>query len=227
MAKVQYYAAIPDGGAWSSPFVPAFKIDDHSGGFADFISIVQGSNVTVTLRGTEFVYNANGAFIDGTVTSVTFSSGDDVLVKLSGLDLLAADARSSIEESPLLLIFDQLQGKDRLFGSDQSDVMTGMGGDDFMFGKGGNDVIDGGDGENTLTGGKGADRFVCNMTDGDTITDFDAKGGPGKQDFIDINDMEFHKERSGKDTLITFQGGDILLLGVKPKDIDASDFINL
>lgn len=228
MSKLQYFAAIPDGGSWSTPFVPSFKIDTHSGGFANFISTVQGgSNTIVTFHGTGFVYNADGEFVDGTVKSVTFTSGNNALIELSGLNLLASAARISVEDSPLLLLIEQLQGKDRITGSNQSDVMAAMGGDDFIFGKGGNDVLDGGYGENTLTGGKGSDRFACAATDGDTITDFDALGGPGKQDFIDINGLEFDKARSGKDTLVTFLGGDILLLGIKPKDIDASDFVNM
>ncbi|CAN7661593.1 hypothetical protein [Rhizobium sp. LjRoot254] len=58
-----------------------------------------------------------------------------------------------------------------------------------------------------------------------TITDFDARGGIGKQDFIDINGTAFDIERSGRNTLVTVLGDETLLIGIKPRDIDASDFI--
>jgi Ca2+-binding RTX toxin-like protein len=229
MAKLRYYAAIPDSGpVWTTPFVPDFKLDTHSGTFADFIPEAMGSpNVAVTFRGTGFVYNGTSDFIDGTVKSITFTSGNDVFAKLSGLSLSAADAQVMMEDSPMALLIAQLQGKDRVIGSDDSDSIAGLIGDDLLFGLGGSDVLDGGFGQNTLTGGKGSDRFVCAATDGDTITDFDATGGPGKQDFIDINGLTFEKARSDKDTLVTFEGGDILLLGIKPREIDTSDFVNM
>jgi hypothetical protein len=49
-----------------------------------------------------------------------------------------------------------------------------------------NDELDGGPCRNILTHGKGFD----------TITDFDANGGIGKQDFININGTVLDVERS-------------------------------
>ena len=60
MAKLQYFAAIPDNSNWSTPFVKSFKMDIHSGNFAEFVPAVAGDNVTVTFEGTGFVYNAAG-----------------------------------------------------------------------------------------------------------------------------------------------------------------------
>src|SRR5690349_12434132 len=106
MAKLQYFAAIPDNSNWSTPFVKSFKMDIHSGDFAEFIPEVAGDNVTVTFEGTGFVYNAAGDFIDGDVTRVIFTSGSNDLVKLSGLNLSAANALAAVEDSPLLLFID-------------------------------------------------------------------------------------------------------------------------
>ena len=228
MAKLQYFAAIPDGSNWGTPYASSFKMDVHSGTFAELIPVAAGSNVTVTFGGTGFVYNAAGDFIEGTVKSMTFTTGNDDMIKLSGLDLLASDALKTMEDDgPLYLLISEMQGKDRVVGSNDPDSMAGLGGDDFMFGKGGNDTIDGGFGKNTLTGGKGVDTFVCSATDGDTIMDFDAHGGMGKQDLIDINGLDFTLAKSGKNTLVSFVGGDILLIGIKPADVDATDFTTM
>jgi Ca2+-binding RTX toxin-like protein len=227
MAKLQYFAAIPDGSNWGTSFAKSFKMDVHSGDFAELIPTTGALGASVTFEGTGFVYNAAGDFIEGIVRSVTFTSGNDDLIKLSGLNLAAADALASAEDSPLLLFIEQLQGNDRVIGSNEADNMVGLSGDDFMFGKGGNDVLDGGFGQNTLTGGKGADTFSCAATDGDTIMDFDAHGGMGKQDLIDINGLDFTLAKSGKDTVVSFVGGDILLIGIKPGEIDATDFTTI
>jgi hypothetical protein len=76
-----------------------------------------------------------------------------------------------------------------------------------------------------MTGGTGFDTFICTASDDDTIMDFDARGGIGKQDFIDINGTDFDAVRSGRNTIVTVAGDEILLIGIKPKEIDASDFI--
>jgi len=225
MARVQYFAAIPEGGNWSTPFVGDFKMDIHSGGFAELVPVV-AANYTVTFEGKGFVYDGNGDFIQGTVTSVTFTSGDNDYLTLSGLNISAVHAQQLAEDSPLLIFIEQMAGRDRVFGSADSDRLVGMGGDDFLFGKAGNDVLDGGFGRNVLTGGKGFDTFICTASDGgDKIMDFDAHGGIGKQDFIDINGTEFDVHRSGRNTVVTVLDDEILLIGIKPREIDASDFI--
>jgi Ca2+-binding RTX toxin-like protein len=224
MARAQYYAAIPDGSDWTTPFAKAFRMDIHSGDFAEFVP-VDASNFTITFAGKGFVYDADSDFIEGTVTSVTFTTGSNDYFKLSGLSLSATQAQDLAEDIPLLIIVQQLTGKDRILGSSGADSLEGLNGNDALFGKAGNDELDGGLGQNILTGGKGFDIFDCKISDGDTITDFDAKGGIGKQDFIDINGTVFDVERSGGNTIVTVQGDEILLIGIKPKEIDAGDFI--
>lgn len=224
MARAQYFAAIPNGSNWTEGFAGDFRMDIHSGTFAEFVPVA-ASNLSVTFEGKGFVYDADGDFIEGTVASVTFSSGSNDYFKLSGLSLSAVQAQQKAEDTPLLIFIEQMAGKDRVLGSADADRLSGLQGDDFMFGKAGNDVLDGSFGNNVLTGGKGFDTFVCTATDGDTITDFDANGGVGKQDLIDIFGTVFDVEKAGKNTIINVQGDEILLIGIRPKEIDASDFI--
>jgi Ca2+-binding RTX toxin-like protein len=90
-------------------------------------------------------------------------------------------------------------------------------------------VLEGGDGSDRMTGGRGSDTFVfgSNQSGRDVIIDFDAVGGVGRQDFLLIS-SEYNLAKSGNNTIITYGDGDeILLLGVKPKQIDDSDFVIL
>jgi Ca2+-binding RTX toxin-like protein len=98
-----------------------------------------------------------------------------------------------------------------------NDVLNGGRGDDFLYGGGGDDV---------MTGGQGHDCFVIEwLSDRDTITDF------SNQDTIVFNvrtadafsDLTFLDV--GNDTLVTWGTSDSLLLqGVKPNQLSASDF---
>lgn len=65
-------------------------------------------------------------------------------------------------------------------------------------------------------------KHVQKLKSPPTSSAFDVHGGA---DFIDINGTVFDVERAGQNTLITVQGDEILLIGIKPKDIDASDLI--
>jgi len=224
MARAQYFAAIPDNSNWSAAFAKPFKMDIHSGGFAEFVP-EDASNLTITFAGKGFVYDGDSDFIEGTVRSITFTVGVNDYFKLSGLDLTATHAQILVEDIPLLLMIEQMAGKDRVLGSAGADTLAGFFGNDYLAGKGGNDVLDGGFGNNILSGGTGFDTFLCTATDDNTILDFDARGGIGKQDFIDINGTDFDVERSGRNTLVTVAGDEILLIGIKPKDIDIGDFI--
>ena len=80
-------------------------------------------------------------------------------------------------------------GNDLLVGGGGDDILVGGGGDDFMFGGAGNDGMDGGGTNDDITFVYGS---VLNATDvlsngSDTITSFDATGGVGNQDFINLD----------------------------------------
>lgn len=106
---------------------------------------------------------------------------------------------------------------------------TGGDGNDVIDGGSMEDTIEGGRGDDTLTGGGGADTFVIRDGHGnDTITDFSSG-----QDIIafDVAEISNHSDvldrmtTSGRDTLITFDNGDVLHLhDVAPHQTSASNF---
>ena len=121
-------------------------------------------------------------------------------------------------------------------GSRKNDVFTGYKGDDTLDGGKGNDklnggkgddIIIGGKGNDTLTGAQGADTFVFAAGDGkDKITDFgrgaDILDFSGQ--FADFDAVKDAATDGKKGVTIDYDGGSVLLVGVKLADLDASDF---
>jgi Ca2+-binding RTX toxin-like protein len=118
-------------------------------------------------------------------------------------------------------------GNLKMIGTAGDDFLeTGRGNDQVLGGKG-NDTLDGGLGKDVLTGGAGSDTFHFIVGDGyDTITDFDADGGIGHQDFISGNFSDVTSiDQVGANTVIHFGAHDTLtLLHVNTTQIDANDF---
>jgi Ca2+-binding RTX toxin-like protein len=136
-------------------------------------------------------------------------SGDDILIGALGNDVLKGGA-----------------GNDQLYGNWSSPDLPDEGADR-LYGGTGNDILYGARGRDVMSGGTGIDYFIFLDASGrDTITDFDAEGGEAGQDFIfadfaEVLDIIKH----GKDTIVDFGDGDkLVLLGIKPTDIDATDF---
>jgi hypothetical protein len=121
-----------------------------------------------------------------------------------------------------------VRGNLRAIGTNLDDAIGPGNKNEILIGRGGDDRLAGGLGRDILTGGTGNDTFVFVASyANDVITDFDATGGVGFQDLIDgaFADLEAIV-KSGKDTVIDFGGGDTLtLLNVKPREIDATDFL--
>lgn len=119
-----------------------------------------------------------------------------------------------------------LGGNDVIYAGNGDNDVGGGTGRDRIYGQGGDDTLHGDAGNDRLTGGPGSDLFVFANGEGkDVVTDFDAIGGEGNQDFIGASFAEITVRRSGSDTVIDFGGGDTLtLLDVRARDIDASDF---
>ena len=85
--------------------------------------------------------------------------------------------------------YDITNGRDRLHGTAQDDVIDARGGRDDLWGGAGDDVLSGGAGRDRLTGGAGADQFVFDRAGRDRITDFDATKG----DVIDLRGLGLHR----------------------------------
>lgn len=136
-------------------------------------------------------------------------TGDDVLSGGQGSDKLLGNG-----------------GADDLRGGAQGDKLLGGAGDDVLAGNGGKDILRGGTGDDALAGGGGADTFVFGPSDGaDQISDF--QDGIDKIQFaqhgLRMSDLTI--EAQGGDTLITYSGGTILLLGIDPSDISRANFL--
>jgi len=189
-----------------------------------------GSLDQMIIEGHNLKYHG-GLIASGTIEKVIFANESGKAMQVfSHLDLNAGtfDGDTILDYANSLMNGITSRGL-KFLGSKHSDTFYGTAGNDRVFGRAGDDVLGGRGGQDVLTGGSGCDTF--NFEEGagkDIITDFDAVGGVGHQDFIHHlvpETTSIHK--AGHDTIIDFGDGDILrLLGVKPGQIDASDFVS-
>lgn len=136
--------------------------------------------------------------------------GDDLLRGGNGDDVLYGDHGADTLEGG--------NGDDALFGDVGADTLLGGRGEDRLDGGFGADILGGGQGDDVLTGGAGADLFRFARSYGnDVITDFTVG-----VDHLSITDGSAIKTVAQADvdgdgvldTVITYQGGAITLLGV-------------
>ena len=185
------------------------------------------SGTQMILRGSGFEYDGD-TMTDGTITSIVFADEDG--------KRYATIAKGEWDPSELINTYISdgfegmaqyvLQGKDKIFGSSADDLLQGENGRDRIIGGKGADWIYGDGGNDKLTGGKGSDNFYFYEGDGhDVITDFDAKGGGKKQDYLGIEPSHtFEQTHTRNGLLLEFESGDtLLLLGVKK--LDEGDFL--
>lgn len=119
-------------------------------------------------------------------------------------------------------------GRDVFTSYKQADTLHGEGGNDKLNGGKGADTIYGDEGNDRLTGGMGADTFVFEAGDGkDRITDFGR--GADKIDFsgmFDSFDAVIDAATQSKaGVTIEYDGGSVLLMGVKLAALDETDFV--
>ncbi len=148
-------------------------------------------------------------------------NGQDRLYGGSGRDRLTGGAER-----------DMLRGgadNDRLAGGTGADMLWGDQGNDTLSGGEGPDTLNGGAGNDRLEGGPGADVFVFHRTT--------AEGSDrivGWQDGLDririaggsMADVAISAANGGLDTRVTLSSGTVILIaGVPPDLIDASDFL--
>ena len=146
-------------------------------------------------------------------------AGNDALFGDSGADLLVAGDGA-----------DRMYGgmdADRLYGGAMGDALMGGGGDDFLDEGAGHGDLDGGAGDDTLVGGLGADAFAVRPGSGDdVIRDFTA--GPGMFDHLALHDLRWEDlsfEDSEAGVTVRWEGGSVLLEGVRQADLAQDDFM--
>ncbi|MEI2383691.1 hypothetical protein [Breoghania sp. JC706] len=115
-----------------------------------------------------------------------------------------------------------------VLGSAHDDVITGDAGNNYLRGYLGDDTLTGGVGNDILRGEAGTDAFVfADDWGNDLLLDFedgaevlDMTGVTGLTDFsqLTITDM-------GADTMVSYAGDSIKLVGVASADVDFSDFL--
>jgi len=182
---------------------------------------------------------------DGSITGISFvNEVNKKFLSTTSLKMDAAAFEMEFDEYPSHLIEYAFRGNDVVTGSGAGESLRGYsgkdtirgggGGDsiigdgfgdvfkDRLFGDGGNDTITGGGGNDTMTGGKGSDTFnFYGVSGSDVITDFDARGGGNKQDYLDLGDHgEFTVKRDGDDIVLKFLNFDTIRL----KDVAFKDF---
>lgn len=177
------------------------------------------SGYTVVVEGRKLDFT-QGEATSGTIDTITFwSSGGDMLARITDLELKASEIRvnwpgmGSVEG----LLELALAKADVITGSWTGDHLVGADGNDTIRGFGGNDWIVGGRGKDILFGGKGEDTFeFTGASFRDVIKDFNV-GNNARHDTIYIRDAEFSLVRDGKkNTVIEFEdGSSVLLEGVK------------
>ena len=180
-------------------------------------------NVSGSLYDDVLTGDGGGNVLAGDLGSDNLSGGD-------GNDRLYGDGRIWVDTSggvggagPITL-FGQQENEP---GNAEADPEFSSGNDVLNGGKGDDDLY-GGRGDDIMTGGQHADRFVIEADSGDDIiTDFksvdsilfDALSG------VDSFDDLILTAAPGNSTLITWGTDDsILVQGVKPNQLDASDF---
>lgn len=184
---------------------------------------------TVILDGEGFKVKS-GKITAGTVEDVTVinAQGKEVL-ELNGIHL---DVKPIPQQVPASLIGAVIElpfmQSNIIIGSKKSDDISGAAGADIIKAGRGDDFVDGGIGKDALWGNGGSDVFTFAEGYGkDRIMDFDADGGDGSQDLLSATFADIiSKTTVNGNAVLDFDNGDILtIIGVKAKDIDATDFV--
>ena len=160
-----------------------------------------GDDHVLSGGGDDLIYGGTGA------DTLEAEGGDDQLWGMDGMDLLYGGS-----------------GDDTLGGGRDADLLLGQGGHDLLYGGFGADTLTGGSGADTLWGLEGADSFVFTAGGGnDVLEDF----LPGTDELhFDLPGTSFADlilSPTSAGTLIDYGGGTLLLTGLSPQDISATD----
>jgi Ca2+-binding RTX toxin-like protein len=242
MSKVRYFKALANTGYIDDMYSYSDLADQEGSTESHAVFDDDSTGNKILLEGTGFQYSDH-LLTAGTISQITFSTGADAkLIRINGLRSDAGTAFDRFEKgdidgmlSYLLKGADKISGsaladnlngyggKDVISGGNGNDYVSGYGGSDTLLGGNGRDILFGYNGNDRLTGGRGSDTFsFYGRTGHDVITDFDAKGGGHRQDYLTTYTGDhFTYERDGLDLLVNFDDGDVVrLLHVKLRDFD-------
>jgi Ca2+-binding RTX toxin-like protein len=150
------------------------------------------------------------------------------------IDLLAGNDRFEAKDGDDTV--DGNEGNDTMIGGNGGDIMLGGGGNDTLNGNGGLDTMDGGLGDDLLNGGANPDTFVFGTVSNDDTID----GFQNGLDVIDLSALALGgfaaltapgviTASGASSTLIDLSlvggNGTILLDGIAPGVVDATDFV--
>ena len=183
----------------------------------------------IILEGEGFKVKA-GKVTAGTVEDMFIMNAQGKLVlEFTGMDVLAKPLPQELPTAFVNALLESGLSKSNIInGSKLSDELQGYAGKDIIKGNRGDDILDGMTGRDQLFGGAGEDFFRFAEGYGkDSIMDFDADGSDGRQDLIIADYAAVLSEKTVKgNTVLDFGDGDVLtIMGVRAKDIDATDFV--
>jgi len=188
-------------------------------------------NRRIELTGKNLQYS-DGDLIAGKVTGISYEDADGKpIIKISDVNINIKAFKALPEDFAQWLYDKSTAGNDRIVGSSDSDMLYGGPGNDTLVGGNGwEDSLEGGAGNDLYIGGQGSDWFGAGRGQGrDTVRDFDANrelNDAKSQDYIAQYTDDYVIRQRGKDTVIDWGEGDMLiLLGVKRADIDETDFL--
>lgn len=155
---------------------------------------------------------------------IVFGFGDSIVYGGAGNDQVSGRTYGNVVVKAGI-------GDDNIVGGRFDDVLYGEAGNDSLAGGSGRDKLYGGHGDDILHGGRGIDTFVFQSDAGnDTLRGF----GQGKvaKDVIVFDDVGLnsfqdvldHAEQVGRDVLITYDEGSLLITYNNLADFDRHDF---
>ena len=166
-----------------------------------YVTNENGKKDSITVQNAFCLMNDLG---DGIIQSITFADG----TKLSKDDILNLSPLKGSDEADKLYLTNENDilnagnGNDEIHGKKGDDIINGDSGDDRLFGGDGNDILNGGTGNDELYGEEGNDTYVFSKEWGqDIVKDYDGFNNIEFIDNISVDDLAFDK--NGRDLVIS------------------------
>jgi Ca2+-binding RTX toxin-like protein len=169
------------------------QFTDGSLSFNSTVITITGANYVAQLTGEGFGFDFLSGTVTGTVRTFTVSVEGQTLFDVTRLNIPANDVYQNLDDSQALidLVFG---GKDKIYGSDNADVLAGFGG---------SDILDGNKGADTLFGGEGRDTFVYNKVSDSNFNNPDLIADLSNRDTINLKPLGV----TADDVQATFDAG--------------------